>query len=145
MRRFPSVLLAGTALLYVYEARSFDAGFIADPIGPKAFPYVIGFLALAASALLLREAVEPEVRAIDVPFTLRATLLVLALSGWIWVLDEVGFVLATTVLMGTLVLVFRGPVRPGFAGALLVSAFIYTLFVYAFSIPLPFGSLFGGT
>lgn len=144
MRGLSALFLAATALLYLHEARSFDAGFIADPIGPRAFPYVIGSLALVASAFLLRDTDEPRQPLPDASFALRAAVLVLALAGYAFVLDEIGFVLATTLLMTVLVVIFRGRILPGFVGALLLSAFVYTLFVYAFSIPLPFGSFFFG-
>ena len=47
MRALSADRLAGLVLLlvatfYLFEARRFEAGFIADPIGPRAFPYVLG-------------------------------------------------------------------------------------------------------
>jgi putative tricarboxylic transport membrane protein len=144
MRYVDAVVVAAVALVYLNEARSFDAGFIADPIGPRAFPFVIGALALAASAFLFRQRPEPR-ELPDGSFVLRAAILVLALTGYVLALDEAGFVLATTLLMTVLVWIFRGRLLPGAAGALLLSFVVYALFVYAFSIPLPFGRLFGGT
>jgi hypothetical protein len=39
-------------LAYGLEAHSFETGFIADPIGPKAFPYVLAALGAALSGVV---------------------------------------------------------------------------------------------
>ena len=47
--RIAGGLLSLIALLYLFEARSFETGFIADPIGPKAFPFVLGAVLVGLS------------------------------------------------------------------------------------------------
>jgi putative tricarboxylic transport membrane protein len=136
--------VAGVALLYVLEARRFEAGFIADPVGPAGFPYVIGILALVASAVLFFGSDPPRRDPAEPSFLLRAAILIGALALYALFLESAGFVLSTSLLMTVLVVIYRGRILLGFAGALLVSLGLFYFFAYALSVPLPFGRLFGG-
>jgi putative tricarboxylic transport membrane protein len=138
------LLLGAVALGYVFAARGFETGFIADPIGPKAFPYAIGMLALVASGALLVRPKAPPRPALDAPARLRALVLAASLALYAVVLDRMGFVLATTLEMAVLVGLFRGSLWKGLLGGLAVSAGFFLVFAYGLSVPLPLGSWFGG-
>lgn len=135
MERLVAGVLFIGALGYVWLARGFEAGFIADPIGPSAFPYAIGTLLLATSAALGTRRPSGEW-----PRLLwRHGALLAALFVYAAVLDYLGFVVATTMLSTSVVALFSGPTRRGLVVSLLLSVAIFTLFSYVLSIPLPRG------
>lgn len=142
--RVSAIVVAVSAAIYLYQARAFETGFIADPVGPKAFPYAIGILALLSAPLLFR-AKETETREpFERPFVLRALLLVVVLLFYAAVLKTLGFVLATTLVMTGLVGLFRGRLVHGVLFGFLSSLLLFTLFTYGLAVPLPFGTVFGG-
>lgn len=87
------ILLAG---LFVWRATLIQEGFIVDPLGPKAFPIVIGItLALAG----LYPIVKPDPRP-DWPPAGRILEIVFAVAvmiGYAMVLPELGFILSTAI------------------------------------------------
>lgn len=128
------------AAAYLAEAFSFRAGFMADPIGPGAFPVGIGALLLAlASVLVLRGSKASK---LDRPFLGRAAVLLTGLGGFTLALDIVGFVIASTLVMTLAVIVFEGPLLRGLIASFFVSLGLFALFVYGFAVPLPLGSFF---
>jgi putative tricarboxylic transport membrane protein len=146
--KLPAIVLAAVAAVYLYLARSFETGFIADPIGPKAFPYGIGILAVLSALLLLREAPSPSPTGkrepLEGPFLLRASLLTAVLLAYAAVLDTIGFIVSTTVVMTALVGLFRGRLLPGLLFGFVSSVLFFAVFTYGLSVPLPFGTVFGG-
>ena len=135
MDRLVAGLLFVGALGYVWLARGFEAGFIADPIGPSAFPYVIGTLLLATSVALAAKQPSGGLP----PVSWRHVALVAGLFVYVVVLDRLGFVVATTMLSSAVVALFFGPIRRGVVLSFLLSLSIFVLFVYVLSIPLPWG------
>jgi putative tricarboxylic transport membrane protein len=144
--RVSAIALAVSAGVYLYLARSFETGFIADPIGPKAFPYGIGILAFLSALLLLgakpKEKREPE--PFDGPAVLRALVLTAVLLIYASILETLGFVLATTLAMTALVGLFRGRLVHGLVFGFLLSLLFFSVFTYGLAVPLPFGTVFGG-
>jgi putative tricarboxylic transport membrane protein len=142
--RVVALVLAVSAAVYLYHARSFETGFIADPIGPKAFPYGIGILTLISAVLLLRAKPSETHAPVDGPFVLRAVLLSGVLLAYAAVLQTVGFILATTAVMTALVGLFRGRLFQGLVFGLLLSLVFFSVFTYGLAVPLPVGTVFGG-
>jgi putative tricarboxylic transport membrane protein len=144
-RSLEGAVLAGVALLYFLEARSFRTGFIADPIGPRAFPFGIGALAfLAGAAIFFSKRASAEER-LEAPALLRMVVLTASLLGYALLLEPLGFVLSTTIAAAVLVILFRGRPLEAVAFGLFLGLSIYFLFVYPLSLPLPFGRLFERT
>lgn len=138
-RKLPAVVLAATAVFYLLEARSFETGFIADPIGPRAFPYGIGTLLLTSSVVLLLVREERSMARLDSSARLRALTLGVSLALYALLLEPLGFMVATTLEMTLLVLLFRGRFLHGLLGALALSALFFFVFAYVLSVPLPLG------
>ncbi len=135
MDRLVAGLVFVGALGYVWLARGFEAGFIADPIGPSAFPYAIGTLLLATSVALSAKQPSGGLP----PVSWRHVALVAGLFVYVVVVDRLGFVVATTMLSSAVVALFFGPIRRGVVLSFLLSLSIFVLFVYVLSIPLPRG------
>lgn len=136
--------VAALAAIYVIEAREFQTGFIADPIGPRAFPVGIGLLAFVAG-LGLFFAAKREPERLDAPARLRAVVLGASLFTYAWSLEWIGFVAGTTLVMTLLVVLFRGRPLYGVVGGFVTGVAVYFLFGYGLSIPLPVGRIFSGS
>jgi putative tricarboxylic transport membrane protein len=132
------LLLAATA---AWQARGYRVAFIADPVGPRAFPLVAAALvALGGGWIALRPATGAGGPARAPIARLGAAAAALALYPV--ALPVLGFITATGALMWLLALLFGGRgVRAALAG-LLIAAAMYALFVYALGVPLPIGRLF---
>ena len=138
-------ILASLSLLFAVEARDFETAFIADPIGPKAFPVGIGLLAfLSGLALFFTRRGEPR-EPMDSPAKLRASLLVATLFTYAVLLEPLGFIVSTVLVMTVLVVLFHGRFLHGLAFGLLIGVAVFFLFGYGLSMPLPLGRLFFGS
>jgi len=142
--RLAALVLLAVAGIYWLEARRFVTGFIADPIGPRAFPNVLGtVLAVSSVSLLIghggEERAWPTGR-----FWRRWGLVTAGLLLYAAVLTTLGFIVAT-VLLSTLVAMVFGA-RPGraVAFALVASIPIYFVFTRLLAVPLPVGTLLTG-
>ena len=129
------------AALIVLEARTFTVGFLADPLGPRAVPYLVaGFL--AASGLLI--CIKPGPDPVWPPMSVwrRVSMSVTALGVYALLIDPLGFMLATVSVVSVLSLIFGGRLKQSLTSALVFTGALYLLFVYLLGIPLPAGDLF---
>lgn len=138
-------VVAVLAVLYVFAAREFRISFIADPIGPRAFPVGIGILALLVGLALFVSREREERTPMDAPARLRASVLAASLLAYAVLLEPLGFIVSTTLETMVLVVLFRGRLLHGFAFGLLTGIALFLLFGYGLSIPLPAGRLFSGS
>jgi len=122
--------------------RTFHVGFVTDPIGPRALPWLAAaLLGLGGLILVLRPGKEPAWPPGGAPrrgvaLTLSSFALYAVLIG------PLGFVLATTLLMTALARVFGGRLVPGLLAGAAFSAVMWLLFVTGLGVPLPIGILF---
>lgn len=138
-------ILLSFSLLYVVEARGFETGFIADPIGPRAFPVGIGLLGSLVGLALFGLGRAAPVEPLDAPARLRASLLALTLFAYALLLEPLGFILSTLLAMTALVTLFHGRLVNGLLFGLLIGVTFFVLFGYGLSLPLPLGRLFAGS
>lgn len=130
------------ACLYLFEARSFVTGFIADPIGPRAFPYVLGTI-LAGLAVWL--AFRPEAgpswpsRALWRPIAVVG-----ALASYAALLVPLGFIISTSGLLVIVSTLFGGRISKSVLFALAFSIITYALFRQLLALGLPPGTIFFG-
>ena len=135
------VILAFTvivAAVYLYATTLIPSLEIGDPLGPKAFPRLLGIALLLAAVMLAREiwwskSREPEVPASRLfdPVIIRILLCVVAWTAVYYaVFDKLGFIVATTLyLLGLMAWFNRGRWVTNVLTAALFSVGIYILFV----------------
>ena len=132
--------LIGTGLAIGLEASTFDVGFLTDPVGPKALPYVVAATFVLAGVHTLTapgaKAAWPT-RAAGV----RITLATVAFLAYAVSLPLVGFFLSTTLVVASLSHLYGATPRRGITAASLLSGALWLLFVQLLSLPLPIGSL----
>jgi putative tricarboxylic transport membrane protein len=129
------VLLAG---FFIWQATQIETGFIVDPLGPKAFPIIIGaMLAVAGIFPIVRPDPEP-----DWPALGRLGEIVFAVAvmiAYAELLPRVGFVVSTAVAAG--LLSWRLGSRPLTAAVagIGISVLIYVIFHLALGLSLARG------
>lgn len=128
------------AVFYIWQASLTQLSFISDPVGPKAFPMIIGaVLAIASIVVILRPDPEPQWPAFDRIFEIAmAVAVMIAYAMW---LPELGFVIAT--IIATAYLSWRlgtGPIQAIVAG-LATSLGIYAVFHLVLGLSLARGPL----
>lgn len=84
------------AVFYIWATSTIELSFISDPVGPKAFPYIIGGLfSLASLAILVRPDASPEWPSMTQLAEIAAGLGVMV--AYVYLLPLLGFVLTTAV------------------------------------------------
>lgn len=90
------VFLLVIAVLFIWQATEVETGFIVDPLGPKAFPIIIGVvMVLSALYLIVRPDPAPDWPALD--RLLDIAIAVAVMIGYALFLPELGFVLSTAI------------------------------------------------
>ena len=125
-RLFGVVCLALAAFL-IWRSTLIETSFIVDPLGPKAFPIIIGgVLGLAGLYPLLRP--DPEPAWPGVRGFVEIAVAILVMVAYALLLPEVGFVLATAVAASLLAWrLGSGPIQALVAGVS-ISIGIYVIF-----------------
>lgn len=136
--RVAGLILVLLALLYGLQAQAFRVGFVADPVGPRAFPYLLAAaLGILGVVLMARPEGKPDWPPARVWGQLLAALA--SLLGYAWLLVPLGFVPATTLEVFLLCLLFGGAPLQSLGAAAALSIAVYGLFDYALGLPLPLG------
>jgi putative tricarboxylic transport membrane protein len=141
--RIAGVILMILALWYGFGASRLKAGFGADPLGPKVFPFMLA-ITLGVVAIFIVFRVDPNPAWFGRKTWLNLSLVTLSFIIYGYLLVPIGFI-AATVLETTFVSQrFGAKVQHAVVTGLLASLAMYVLFVYALGIPLPIGRVFGG-
>ncbi|MDR6953971.1 putative tricarboxylic transport membrane protein [Ancylobacter sp. 3268] len=154
--RISLVLSAATAVFavgYIRATAALPMPQLVDPVGPRAFPYLLGAGLLVCAVGLLAEGLvlfreEPAVTGAGFDMADPRYRIAAAVMGWTLAyyagFGPLGYILSTTLFLAGLIYVFDGrrlwttlTVSPGFAVA------SYFLFNNLLDVFLPAGSLFG--
>jgi putative tricarboxylic transport membrane protein len=136
------------AAVYLYATAQIPTLEIGDPLGPKAFPILLGIALIAATILLFVETLKAErAPAVDLPReNLRHLWLIGGVTVWtalyFGVFDRAGYLVSTTVYLLVLTAVFnRGKWLANGLTSVLWSVGSYVLFVKILGVVLPVGIL----
>ncbi|MEZ4425332.1 MAG: tripartite tricarboxylate transporter TctB family protein [Gemmatimonadota bacterium] len=120
------------------QAMTFDVLFLTDPVGPKALPLLSAAVFVLSGVLLLLRPGSAG-RWPERPVLLRMAGAVLAFLVYAALLAPLGFVVATTITVTALSLLFDGPWLKSLGAATALSAVLWYLFVWALDLQLPLG------
>jgi putative tricarboxylic transport membrane protein len=135
-----TIVLAAAYLLATWHLPAFDIG---DPLGPKAFPYLLGGLLASAGVLLFSER-HPPAAGRSPPKHLRAFLLVLAATGLLFaLLEPLGYLVAISFYLFSLMHWLHGR-RPAVCAviAILFAIGSYALFAKGLGVTLAKGLVY---
>ena len=140
--RITGIVLLLFAFLYGWGASRIRIGFGSDPLGPKAFPYMLAItLGIIAIFIILRT--DPEPKWISARSWLNLIFVFISFIAYAYLLVPLGFILATTLETGFVGQRFGAKWWLALIVGLASSLIMYVLFVYALNLPLPIGKLFG--
>ncbi|MEO8245084.1 MAG: tripartite tricarboxylate transporter TctB family protein [bacterium] len=126
------------AVFYVWAASIIELSFISDPVGPKAFPYIIGGLfGLSSLAIILRPDASPEWPDLSRLAEIAAGLAVMV--AYVYLLPELGFVVTTAVASGYLSWRLGASPLAAVVAGLATSGGIYLVFHLALGLTLATG------
>ena len=132
------ILLAFACAL---EAASFRVRFLTDPVGPRAMPWLAAAL-IGAGGLLLILRPGP---ATDWPQATMRRRIAIAFTGFLAcavLIETLGFLIMTTLLVTLLALLFDGRPLPALLAAAALAILLWLTFVLGLGVPLPIGTVF---
>ncbi len=141
--RITGVLLLLLSLGYGFEALRLEADFLADPLGPRAFPLLLA-AALGLFSLYLIFKPDPDPHWPPTRVLLGQLAMLVSFVVYSYALAPLGFLLATTLEMAVLSRLFGADWRRGFLGGAGLALGLYVLFVFGLGIPLPLGRWWPG-
>lgn len=139
-RLFGLVVLM-TALAFIASATQIQTSFLADPVGPKAFPMMIGAVAaISALVMMIKPDPSPQWPVARTFGALFVALLVLV--GYAYALKPFGFILPTAVTAAILSYQISPRALPAILTGTGLSIGLFVLFKYALKlglVPFPKG------
>jgi putative tricarboxylic transport membrane protein len=123
------------ALAYIASATQIQTNFLADPVGPKTFPIMIGSVAIICGLFMIfKPDPDPEW---PVARTLAAiAFAVVVLVGYAFALKPLGFLLPTAVTAGILSYQISPRALPAFLSGLGLSVGLFVLFKFVLGLGL---------
>ncbi|TPW31597.1 tripartite tricarboxylate transporter TctB family protein [Martelella alba] len=126
--------------VYVWQAMLTEESFLSDPVGPKAFPVIIGIvLAVASLFIILLPDAEPEWPRLKA----LADIVISAgvMFAYAWFLPVLGFVLATILAAAFLSWRLGARPLPASVAGVVISLGIYSIFHLVLGLHLARGPL----
>ncbi len=124
-----------TALAYIASATQIQTSFLADPVGPKAFPMGVGVVAAVSGLVMMfKPDADP---AWPAGKTLLALLIaVLVLVTYAYALKPLGFLIPTAITAAILSYQISPRIMPAILTGLTLSIGLFVLFKYALGLGL---------
>jgi putative tricarboxylic transport membrane protein len=142
--RILGLVVLMTALAYIASATQIQSSFLADPVGPKSFPILVGAVAVLASLVLIfRPDDDPEWPPIRTFGSLLVAVIVLV--GYAYALRPFGFIVPTAIAAAILSYQISPRALPAALTGAGLSVGLFILFKYALDLGLvPFPKQFFG-
>lgn len=121
------------AVGYIAAAMQIQTSFLADPVGPKMFPILIGSVAALCGAIMI---VRPEPDPVWPGFMTLVSLAVtvVVLIGYAYSLKPLGFLIPTAITAGILSFQIHSRVTTAILAGLGLSVGLYILFKYGLGL-----------
>lgn len=131
------------ALAYVASATQIQTSFLSDPIGPKAFPILVGAVAAICSLVLIVRP-DPDPDWPDTRTWGSLLIAVIVLVGYAFALKPMGFLIPTAITAAILSYQISPRAMPAALSGLGLSVGLFVLFKFALGlslVPFPKGLL----
>jgi putative tricarboxylic transport membrane protein len=135
-RFFILILLIGGAV-YLYFGLKIEVPFAYEPLGPRAFPVLLGSCFLALCLVNLFITVTPSFQIKD-----SVAKHGLAVLFYLLTFQLLGFMLATTITTYAIARIVGSSWMEGLLTGLVIAIFFYGIFHFLLGVPLPLGTLF---
>lgn len=116
---------------------TFDVPFSYDPLGPKAFPVILGAVLFL---LAIFPVIKPEyIKTGSKSSILKGVFLVVCLVFYQLTFKFLGFLISTTITVYLISRIFKGKTVQSVIVAVVISLSVYVIFDIVLQIPLPLG------
>lgn len=123
------------ALAYIASATQIQTSFLADPVGPRAFPILVGVVAsICALVMILRPDPDPDWPVGRTWIALAVAVVVLV--GYAYALKPLGFLIPTAIAAGVLSYQLSPRPVPAVVTGLGLSVGLFVLFKFALGLSL---------
>lgn len=123
------------ALAYIASATQIQTSFLGDPVGPKAFPIIVGAVAaICGLVLIIRPDPDPDWPAAHTMVALLIAIVVLV--GYAFALKPLGFIIPTAICAAILSYQISPRARPAMAAGAGLSVGLFVLFKFALGLSL---------
>lgn len=123
------------ALAYVASATQIQTSFLSDPIGPKAFPILVGAVAAICSLVLIVRP-DPDPEWPDTRTWGSLLIAVIVLVGYAFALKPMGFLIPTAITAAILSYQISPRAMPAALSGLGLSVGLFVLFKFALGLSL---------
>ena len=114
-----------------------------DVLGPGTFPLVLGIsLIILSIFLMIRPDKNPQWPTVRGWF--RMGLILLSFIVYSYIMEPLGYILATSLEMIVLSLIFNGPLIKSIVASVVFSILMFVLFFVVLDLRLPIGHIFEG-
>ena len=141
--RIFGLVVALLALTYIVSASQIQISFLADPVGPKGFPILIGIVG-AISALFMVFKPDPEPKWPAARTFAALAIAVVILVGYAFALRPLGFILPTAITAGILSYQISPRWKHATVAGIALSIGLFIIFKFALGlglVPFPKGFL----
>ncbi len=141
--RVAGAILLLIGIWYLWTATTLKSAFIGDVLGPSAFPLLLGVLLIILSILLMLKPDEnpewPQAQG-----WLRIGLILASFIVYSYIIEPLGYIVATSLEMIALSLIFKGPPVKSIIASVVFSTVMFILFFVILDLRLPVGEIFEG-
>jgi putative tricarboxylic transport membrane protein len=123
------------ALAFIASATQIQASFLADPVGPKTFPIIIGIVA-AISSLVMILRPDPDPNWPKGRTWIALAVAVIVLVAYAFALKPLGFVVSTAIAAAILSYQISPRAKPSMIAGAGLSVGLFILFKYALGLGL---------
>ncbi|MEZ2624406.1 tripartite tricarboxylate transporter TctB family protein [Paenalcaligenes hominis] len=143
-QRVFAVFLLAISVLLAFLAVDYTASFSYEPVGPRAFPWLIllGVGLCSFVMLLERQPQSEEMPPKDHQMTMKLVLCVLLFLGYAAFFENAGFILSSVVFAICMARLYGSLWKVALCAMPLLVLALYGLFEYVLDVPLPLGSWF---
>lgn len=143
-QRIFALVLIGLSGTLAYLTLGYSTSFSYEPVGPRAFPWLLlGGLALAGVYLLLFEGKNKskEPMFADKKIAIKIFLCIVNFLIYAALFETIGFILSSLIFSYGLARLYGATLLQTWLGMTVLVLSLYGLFEYIFDVPLPLGLL----
>lgn len=135
-----SLVWLGVCALIAYQIWILSVPFAYEPVGPKAFPILLAVL-MAVCCVAMFLSPDPEVHWPEKALIGKGTILLLALLGFGYFFEDLGYPVASAAMAIIVSRLFGGSWLSTLLTALLIGVLGYVIFDRLLEVSLPLGQL----
>ena len=133
--RIFGLIVVVVALGYIFSATGIQESFLSDPMGPRAFPYLIGGVCALCGAIMIY-APDPDPSWPSLGIVAKLAFAVIVLVAYAETLKPLGFLLPTAIAAAVVSYLIRPRLMPAMLTGIGLSFGLFVVFKYGLGLGL---------